>query len=116
VIIDPTVFFKCLADQTRLRCLLLLQQQGELCVCELIEALQESQPKISRHLAQLKKCGLLSDRKQGLWVFYRLNDSLPTWCLETFATTNLSNPNFLQQNLNNLINMRNRPERDLACC
>jgi len=115
VFIDPTLFFKCLADQTRLRCLLLLQQQGELCVCELIEALQESQPKISRHLAQLKKCGLLSDRKQGQWVFYRISESLPIWSLQILNTTSLSNTAFLQQNLKNLSNMRNRPERDLAC-
>lgn len=47
-------FFKLVADDTRLRCLLLLVQEGELCVCELMTALNESQPKISRHLALLR--------------------------------------------------------------
>ncbi|MEO9274926.1 metalloregulator ArsR/SmtB family transcription factor [Marinomonas sp. 5E14-1] len=55
---DPSLFFKALADDTRLRCLLLIKQFTELCVCELMEALNETQPKISRHLAQLRKNGL----------------------------------------------------------
>lgn len=73
--------FKCLSDETRLRCVLLIQQHGELCVCELTQALQLSQPKISRHLAQLRACGLLQDRRQGLWVYYRIHPNLPQWTL-----------------------------------
>jgi len=113
---DPTVFFKCMADQTRLTCLLLLQQEGELCVCELTEALQESQPKVSRHLAQLKKYHLLSDRRQGQWVFYRINHALPDWTQQIIALTNRSNQTFLQPSLNNLASMHARPDRDQACC
>lgn len=71
-------FFKALADDTRPRCLLLITQSTELCVCELMEALNETQPKISRHLAQLRKRGLLSDRRQGQWVlFYKLHPDPP---------------------------------------
>ncbi|MGL4206772.1 MAG: metalloregulator ArsR/SmtB family transcription factor [Aeromonadaceae bacterium] len=71
--------FKSLADETRLRICLLLQREGELCVCELTEALADSQPKISRHLTQLRSSGLLQDRRQGQWIFYRLNPALPGW-------------------------------------
>ena len=49
--ISPSTFFKCLSDETRLLATLLIYKEGELCVCELIEAMNESQPKISRHLA-----------------------------------------------------------------
>lgn len=70
---------KCLADETRLRLLLLISREGELCVCELMSALNEGQSKISRHLAQLKRCGLLADRRKGQWVFYDLAANTPSW-------------------------------------
>ncbi len=65
-----------LSDETRLRCLLLIEHQQELCVCELMKAIDEIQPKVSRHLAQLRRCDLLVDRRQGQWVFYRINPAL----------------------------------------
>ena len=57
--------FKALADPTRLACVLTLQARGELCVCDLYARLEVSQPKMSRHLAQLRKAGLLSQRKKA---------------------------------------------------
>lgn len=75
-------FTKALADQTRLRILMLLTGKEELCVCELIQALELPQPKISRHLAILRESGLLLDRKSGLWVYYRLQPDLPLWVLD----------------------------------
>ena len=63
--------FKALADQTRLRILGLLAL-GEVCVCEIHESLRIPQPTASRHLAYLKRAGLVTDRRQGLWVHYRL--------------------------------------------
>lgn len=72
-------FTKALADQTRLRILMLLVGKEELCVCELTQALVLAQPKISRHLAILRESGLLLDRKSGLWVYYRLHPELPQW-------------------------------------
>ena len=81
MIMTPEQFFKCLADETRCRSLLLIQQETELCVCELMAALDESQPKISRHLAQLRKCGRMEDRRQGQWVFYRIHPDLPAWMI-----------------------------------
>jgi ArsR family transcriptional regulator len=79
--ITPTLFFKCLADDTRLRCVTLLQKKGKLCVCELTTALALSQPKISRHLAQLRQCGVLRDSREGQWVYYQINPQLPDWAL-----------------------------------
>ena len=64
----PIQLFKILADETRLGIVLLLSELGELCVCDLCTALDQSQPKISRHLALLRERGLLLDRKQGKWV------------------------------------------------
>lgn len=63
--------FKALADQTRLRILGLLAA-GEVCVCEIHDSLRIPQPTASRHLAYLKRAGLVADRRAGLWVHYRL--------------------------------------------
>lgn len=71
--------FKNLSDHTRLNIVLLLRETGELCVCDLCTALEQSQPKISRHLAMLRESGLLLDRKQGKWVHYRLSPHIPAW-------------------------------------
>lgn len=67
---------KACSDQTRLRLLNLLAAEGEVCVCHLVDVLETNQPKVSRHLAYLKRAGLVSDRKDSLWVYYRLSDSL----------------------------------------
>ena len=74
-----TDFFRLLSDPTRLRCLLLLQAHGELCVCELTTALDTIQPKISRHLAMLREAGVVADRRQGQWIYYRLHPQLAAW-------------------------------------
>jgi ArsR family transcriptional regulator len=63
--------FRAFSDRTRLRILHLLLD-GELCVCDLVRVLQISQPKISRHLAYLRKSGLVQARKDGLWMHYQL--------------------------------------------
>lgn len=63
--------FKALADETRLRLVALLSH-GDLCVCHLEEALQLSQPKVSRHLATLRSAGVVEPRREGTWVYYRL--------------------------------------------
>lgn len=57
-----------------------MHYHGELCVCELMEGLNEAnQPKVSRNLAVLKKSQIIVDRKHGQWVFYRINPALPLW-------------------------------------
>ncbi len=110
---NPVTFFKCLSDETRLRSLMLIEQEGELCVCELTQALQEIQPKVSRHLAQLRQCELLIDRRQGQWVFYRINPSLPDWATSVLKQTTAENARFLKASLRNLRRMSGRPGR--AC-
>ena len=112
---NPLDFYKCLADDTRLRSLLLIAREGELCVCELMEALNQSQPKISRHLAQLRQHELLSDRRQGQWVFYSLNPSLPKWAKQVIDTTLTANPAFMTENTNALARMQARPPRNGKC-
>jgi ArsR family transcriptional regulator len=84
---EADYFFKALCDPTRLRMLVLLGCEGELCVCELTQALEEIQPKISRHLAQLREIGVVVDRRQGQWIYYRLNPALPDWARTVLTTT-----------------------------
>lgn len=67
--------FKAFADITRLRILHILTLQKEFCVCKIIEILKMRQPKISRHLAYLRKLGLVKVRKDGLWSHYSLTAS-----------------------------------------
>ena len=84
---ETDTFFKMLADSTRLRCLMLMQAEGELCVCELTHALNLSQPKISRHLAHLREAGILVARRNGTWMNYRINPDLQGWVLQILQTT-----------------------------
>ena len=68
---DLALFYAALSDQTRLR-LLSLMNNREVCVCYLQEVLKTNQPKISRHLAYLRKAGLVEARRDGKWAHYRL--------------------------------------------
>jgi ArsR family transcriptional regulator len=68
---EMELFFRALADATRLRILGLLMT-GEVCVCHIHESLKISQPKASRHLAYLRRAGLVATRRDGLWIHYRL--------------------------------------------
>ena len=113
---NPVNFYKCLADETRLRCLLLIIQEQELCVCELMAALKDSQPKISRHLALLRKVGILQDRRRAQWVFYQLNPDLPHWAIEVLRQTLEHNPEFINNNRASLQQMGERPKRIAQCC
>jgi ArsR family transcriptional regulator len=63
--------FRVLADRTRLRLLSLMNGQ-EICVCYLVEVLKTNQPKISRHLAYLRKSGIVASRRDGRWMHYRI--------------------------------------------
>ncbi len=79
--LHPENLTRALADLTRLRILMLLPLGEERCVCELTQALELPQPKISRHLAVLRESGILRDRRAGLWIHYRLHPDLPAWAL-----------------------------------
>lgn len=72
-------FFESLSDETRRRILVLILRHEELCVCELFQALDVPQPKVSRHLAVLRDAGILTQRREGTWVFYRIDPQLPAW-------------------------------------
>lgn len=69
-------YHKAMSDETRVRIVNLLLHTGELCVCDLEQTLNFSQPKISRHLAYLRDSDLVQDRKDGQWVYYALKDQL----------------------------------------
>lgn len=66
------LFFRALADHTRLRLLNLIADR-EICVCYFVQILRMSQPKISRHLAYLRRAGIVAARRQGRWMHYRLS-------------------------------------------
>jgi len=114
--LTPLKLFKSLSDDTRLTLVLLLREKGELCVCELIHALDDSQPKVSRHLAQLRACGLLEDRRQGQWIYYRLHPQLPAWAREVLELTLRANLPWVQPQMDRLASMDSRPTRQAACC
>lgn len=114
---NPTELYKNLADDNRLKSILLIAKEGELCVCELMYALNEhSQPKISRHLARLKNSGLLLTRKQKQWVFYAINPELPSWVHQIISLTLNENIAFISANLQALQLMGTRPARLDNCC
>ncbi len=77
--LSPDTLLKAIAEPTRLRIVLLLQQYEELCVCHLQDYLGLAQPKISRHLKTLRDSEIVSDRREGQWVHYRLNTAMPAW-------------------------------------
>ncbi|MHB1676666.1 MAG: ArsR/SmtB family transcription factor [Sulfuriferula sp.] len=113
--ITETAFFDALADETRRRILALLLAQAELCVCELHVALDLHQPKVSRHLSVLRDTGILTVRREGTWIYYRLNPQIPAWGLALLALLGdvwTVNP-VCQADCLRLLAMENRP---LRCC
>lgn len=85
---QTAALLRACADPTRLRLLNLLAQEGEVCVCHLVDVMRTNQPKVSRHLAYLKRAGLVKDRKDGLWVHYRLSPSLSEHASRLIACLN----------------------------
>lgn len=100
--------FMALADKTRLR-LLNLMREDEICVCFFTEVLGESQPKISRHLAYLRNAGLVSARRDGKWMHYRIEEPENIFAAQIFRETlnALANQDDMQEDHKNLVN---------ACC
>lgn len=106
-LLTPLILFQALADETRLALILLMRDKGELCVCELSAILQKSQPKTSRHLAVLKKIGILHDRREGKWIHYRLSPQMPAWVAAVIEQAYLCQRDALLQ-------MTRQAERDNA--
>ena len=113
---DCLLFFKVMADDTRLKIILMLMCESELCVCELTHALELSQPKISRHIALLKKQQLLSERKSGRWVYYSMAKPLSQWKQAVIKSCFEENLPVIDECLRNLAMMGERPERAQQCC
>lgn len=76
---SPTDLFAVLSHPTRLRLALLMAEHGTLCVCELQHAVDEDQPRVSRHLANLRQAGVIEGERRAQWVDYRLSFDLPGW-------------------------------------
>lgn len=106
---------KALTDETRLRILALLAQ-GELCVCDLMEALQLPQSTVSRHLALLKNGDWITDRRQGIWMYYRLTDEADPFQAELRQTlqSHLKTLPVIQNDLARLT--QNRRDKNKNAC
>ncbi len=111
---DAQPVFDALADATRRRILALLVNQGELCVCELTAALDDIQPKVSRHLGVLKDAGIVLPRREGTWMFYRLSEPLPAWTATLLDALTAGAVAELKADLKRLKAMAGRPERCVA--
>ncbi|MCB9616766.1 MAG: metalloregulator ArsR/SmtB family transcription factor [Sandaracinus sp.] len=83
---DAAELFAALADETRLRMLVVLQELGELCACDLETGLEVTQSRASRHLSTLRRAGLVLDRREGPFVYYRLAEPLPHVAREALAS------------------------------
>ena len=112
----PESVFNTLSDPTRLRALMVIQSEGEVCVCELTHALQESQPKISRHLALMRDAGIVEARREGTWMHYSLSRTLPDWARQIVQSSHaqLSDLPRYRQDARRLSQMNKRPERICA--
>lgn len=106
---DPVTVFKALGDEFRLAALLLIRREQQLCVCELTEAFDVPQPRVSRHLATLREAGLLDTERRGQWIYYSLNRGLPPWLAEVIARTAEHNESLVGQPLARLQAMPGRP-------
>lgn len=113
----PSELFKLLSDDIRLKTLLLILHETQLCVCELMVALDEpSQPKVSRHLAVLRKAGVLLDKKQKQWVYYSLSPKLPAWFVAVLENLTQTQTHYFATELARLNKMGDRPKRIATCC
>ena len=108
--LTPEIFIKMLSDPTRLRCLMLLLEEGELCVCELTHALSDIQPKISRHLATLRDQQIVVDNRAGQWVYYQVNPALPGWARQILKASH-QGVQIQKVYTNDLKKLRSMPKR-----
>ncbi len=94
--------FKALGEPVRLRLFSLLTMKKELCVCHLTRALSLPQSTVSRHLGVLRHAGLVSPRRQGKWMYYRLAEQAPE-SLTELVLRNAQNDQILQEDMKRLI-------------
>jgi len=105
-VFDMELFFAALADRTRLRLINLIGDE-EVCVCFLVEVIGPNQPKISRHLAYLKRAGLVSIRKDWKWSHYRLVTPTNLYAAKVFSEVRswLKNEPAMQADRKKMVNM-----------
>jgi len=103
---EMELLFRALADRTRLR-LVNLMGEDEVCVCFLVEALKLTQPKISRHLAYLRRAGLVAARRDGKWMHYRLSAPPDAHAAAIFAAvrSGLSGDSVMQSDRSRLVRL-----------
>jgi ArsR family transcriptional regulator, arsenate/arsenite/antimonite-responsive transcriptional repressor len=103
---DMELLFRALADRTRLR-LLNLMGSDEVCVCFFVEVLKMPQPKISRHLAYLRKAGIVDARRDGKWMHYRIIEPRDPRASQMLKTVHdwLSNDSEMQRDRSRLVRM-----------
>ena len=103
---EMELLFRALADRTRLR-LMNLMGADEVCVCFLVEALKLTQPKISRHLAYLRRAGLVAARREGKWMHYRLSAPPDAHAAAIFAAvrSGLSGDSVMQSDRSRLVKL-----------
>lgn len=108
----PAQLFAALADPTRLR-LLNLMRGREVCVCYFVEILNQSQPKISRHLAYLRKAGIVSTRREGKWMHYSIRkpENEAAAAILNAALSSLANDKKMQADLLRIEKACCTPER-----
>jgi ArsR family transcriptional regulator, arsenate/arsenite/antimonite-responsive transcriptional repressor len=109
--LDMELFFKALADKTRLR-LLNLMGEDEICVCFLVEGLKTHQPKISRHLAYLRKAGVVAARREGKWIHYRIIEPTDPYAARVFRDVRqwLTNDKEMQHDRERLVKVCCAPQ------
>jgi ArsR family transcriptional regulator len=108
---DKDLFYRALADRTRLR-LLNLMRTEEVCVCFFVEVLKTHQPKISRHLAYLRKAGIVGARREGSWMHYRIVEPQDPYAANVLRDTLawLANDQEMQRDRERLVNVCCAPE------
>ncbi|MBL1378174.1 metalloregulator ArsR/SmtB family transcription factor [Zobellella iuensis] len=107
-------FYKCIGDEVRLKICLLIHAFGQLCVYELTEALTAAQPKVSRNLGLMRKCGILLDQRHGQWVYYQLNPALAPWMLDVIRLTHDACADLIDESKTRIDNMSDRPQQASA--
>lgn len=93
---DLSQVFKCLSEPIRLRILNLLITHGELCVCNIVDALEISQGVVSRHLAYLRNNNILKSRREGTWIYYQIveTDKLVQTIITQLKMNGFNSPEF----------------------
>ena len=101
--------FKALSEPIRLRLVNLLAAKGELCVCDLVDALDASQSMVSRHLAYLRNSGWVESRREGQWIHYRLSSSMDPMAqaIVEILKTQGNVDSTLEQDLHRAVNLTN---------